>query len=250
MVDKQWWAPVWKGLVMDPKAKHYRGMRNAVWLFLYLLLNANRRTGFLVRKVETIGADMGIARDTVFRWLRMLREGGYVTTENTGRCLRIQITRWKPLAGAGTTARQGSEECHPSSGRAPTSLGGPNREAARTTVSCEQGFEGPNDSPMKRIVLKNDIDGEDTFEHPSSPSPEIVPNTREELLAVDLAEGLDDHRGLALYLSFAKRYPEALLRRLMSLVRDVPARKIKKSRGALYNHLVQKHDQTSHHSGH
>jgi hypothetical protein len=28
--EKQWWAPVWKGLVMDAQAKHYRRMKNAL----------------------------------------------------------------------------------------------------------------------------------------------------------------------------------------------------------------------------
>ena len=93
-MQKQWWAPVWKGLVMDPEAKHYHTMKNAVWLYLYLLLNANRRTGLLKRKIETVGRDMGVTRDTTLRWFKALREGGYIETSNTGRSLTIQVTRW------------------------------------------------------------------------------------------------------------------------------------------------------------
>lgn len=52
--DKQWWAPLWKGLIMDPTATHYRHMKNALWLFLYLVLNAGRTTGTVSRKVQTI----------------------------------------------------------------------------------------------------------------------------------------------------------------------------------------------------
>ena len=51
---------MWKGLVVDAEAKHYRKMKNAVWLYLYLLLNANRGTGVLMRKTKTISADMGV----------------------------------------------------------------------------------------------------------------------------------------------------------------------------------------------
>lgn len=94
---KQWWAPVWTGLVIDQEARHYRRMKNAVWLYLYLLLNANRKSGFLVRKIRTIGLDMGVNRDTVLRWLNILRKEGYIVTVNTGRCLLIQIKKWKAL---------------------------------------------------------------------------------------------------------------------------------------------------------
>jgi hypothetical protein len=40
--QKQWWASVWKGLVMDAQAKHYRKMKHAVWLYLYLLVSGSR----------------------------------------------------------------------------------------------------------------------------------------------------------------------------------------------------------------
>ncbi len=95
--QKQWWVPVWTGLVMDRDAKHYKKMKNAVWLFLYLILNANRKSGFLMRKVRTISSDMGTKKNTVLRWLSVLREQGYIATENTGRCLLIQIKKWKAL---------------------------------------------------------------------------------------------------------------------------------------------------------
>lgn len=58
--QKQRWAPVWAGLMMDRQAKHYQRMKNAIWLFLYLMINANRKSGFLMRKIRTISSDMGI----------------------------------------------------------------------------------------------------------------------------------------------------------------------------------------------
>ena len=73
--QKQWWAPVWKGLVMDMEAKHYRKMKNAVWLYLYLLLNANRRTALLMRHyggfsyeeiASHLGCPVGTAKRRVF----------------------------------------------------------------------------------------------------------------------------------------------------------------------------------------
>jgi len=94
---KQQWAPIWSGLVADQQAKHYQQMKNAIWLFLYLVLNANRKSGFLIRKVRTISFDMGIKKDTVLRWLSILRKAEYIATRSTGRCLLIQVRKWKTL---------------------------------------------------------------------------------------------------------------------------------------------------------
>ena len=69
------------------------------------------------------------------------------------------------------------------------------------------------------------------------------PKTREELLALDLARGLDDLPALPLYLSYARKYPEFVLRKTLTEVRSIPAKKIKKSRGAFFNYLIQKNGQ-------
>src|SRR5262245_2260973 len=120
--QKQWWAPVWKGLVMDSEAKHYRTMKNAVCLYLSLLLNANRKTGILMRKIETVTNDMGVTRDTALRWLKVLRSGSYIQTVNTGRSLTIQVTRWKALAGAGKVQLQTTGIPDFRNGKEPASL--------------------------------------------------------------------------------------------------------------------------------
>lgn len=73
----------------------------------------------------------------------------------------------------------------------------------------------------------------------------FIPQTPQELLAVDLARGLDDSENLAFYLHCTKRYPEPILRSLFSKVKNVPAEKIKKSRGALFNYLIQKYAKPS-----
>lgn len=73
----------------------------------------------------------------------------------------------------------------------------------------------------------------------------FIPHTPQELLAVDLARGLDDSENLAFYLHCTKHYPEPILRSLFSKVKNVPAEKIKKSRGALFNYLIQKYAKPS-----
>ena len=95
--QSSWWAPVWRGLVVGSDAKHYQKMRSAVWLFLYLLIHADRRSGRLYRKQETIAKDMGISPRTIRNWLSILRRQGYVAIQNSGRSLSIDIHKWKPI---------------------------------------------------------------------------------------------------------------------------------------------------------
>ena len=98
-----------------------------------------------------------------------------------------------------------------------------------------------NDNNITRI--NNDIDKLKIKNSKSLNPKRFKPQTKEALLALDLAETLDDLPGLPLYLSLTKKYPEPFLRRALSEVKEIPADKIKKSRGAYFNYLVQKHAQ-------
>src|SRR5713226_8843407 len=93
--DKNWWAPVWRGLVVDPGGKHCRQMKNAIWLFLHLVLHADRRSGRLKRKCRTIAEETGLPEATIRKWLAILKKHGYAETRSNGRCLEIVIRQWK-----------------------------------------------------------------------------------------------------------------------------------------------------------
>jgi len=67
------------------------------------------------------------------------------------------------------------------------------------------------------------------------------PTNEKELLALDFAYKLNDLANLPLYLSYANKYPESLLRKALGDVMEIPISKIKRTRGALFNHLVQKY---------
>jgi len=71
------------------------------------------------------------------------------------------------------------------------------------------------------------------------------PQNQKEQLAVDLASRLEDLRSLPLYLSYAYKYPEGILRKALGEVMEIPLSKIRKTRGALFNHLVQKYAKQS-----
>lgn len=92
-----WWTPLWQGLVVESTAKHYKAMGSALWLYLYLLVYANRSTGCLFRRNLTIAKDMGLSSRTISRWLNTLRTWGYIKTYRTGRSLQISISKWKPI---------------------------------------------------------------------------------------------------------------------------------------------------------
>ena len=95
-------------------------------------------------------------------------------------------------------------------------------------------------------IINNDIAFKKIFK--SITSKEGKPKTREELLAMDLAQALNDKKSFSLYLSYAKRYPETLLRGILGEANEVPSEKIRKGRAALFNYLVQKYaKQTSGH---
>lgn len=99
--EKSWWGPIWRGLVVDPGAKHYLKIRSALWLFIYLILHADRKTGELYRRYDTISRDTGIPKRTVRRWLAVLEKAGYVEVDR-GRqssAFSIRIRRWKALKG-------------------------------------------------------------------------------------------------------------------------------------------------------
>ena len=67
------------------------------------------------------------------------------------------------------------------------------------------------------------------------------PQKREEYLAQELAERLDDPQGLALYLKVARRYTESSIRQILGRVMEVPDERIRTSRGALFNWLIHRH---------
>jgi hypothetical protein len=95
--QRGWWAPVWRGLPVEPTGKHYRRMHCSLWLYLYLVIHANRKTGTLHRVVGTIASDMGISSRTIRLWLSRLKKHLYIETNPTGRALKISITKWKAV---------------------------------------------------------------------------------------------------------------------------------------------------------
>jgi len=101
----------------------------------------------------------------------------------------------------------------------------------------DSSIDNRNDSKNIYNIDRNDSNDNDRANDRNSSG-----LMKEEILAGDLAEGLDDELNFAFYLSVARRYPEDFLRKVYSHVKEIPLNKIKKSRGALFNYLVQKYE--------
>jgi len=90
-----WWTPVWRGLIADPNSKHRKSMGSAVWIYLYLLTYANRKTGIVRRTQQAMVQDTGYPLRTIQFNLHKLNQRGYLTKKQEGRYLKIQIEKWK-----------------------------------------------------------------------------------------------------------------------------------------------------------
>ncbi len=224
---------------MDESAVHFQRMGNSLWLFLYFLVNANRSTGILMRKVRTISADTGIQRRRIFEWLNTLRQEGYISTQSSGRCLEITINKWKPLGEVPKSAHEKCRMPHLRSAENRTSQSPSEGQNTAWTKANQEAESAPKENTIKKNILKSDIDNK-KFDFKNFDL--LAFKTREELLAYDLAQALDDLPGFIFYLSLARKYPASLLRETLGRVMEIPSDEIKTSRGALFNFLIQKHE--------
>jgi len=247
--QNQWWPLLCKELVMASGAKHCQQMGNALWLFLYLILKTDAAKGILVKKVETIESDMGINQRTIRRWLKILKEGKYIKTTLTGRSLIIHIKLWKTPLDRPDMDSQGAQSLPIRSDKSCQSEKDPQNKdfpcLSQKSPRPDKSGNASIDISINKDIYNIDIDNKKNFKSDVKAFKGFKPKTREELLAFDLAKGLDDLQGLPLYLSYSKKYPEGLLRKILSEIQKIPAEKIKKSRGALFNYLVQKHGKES-----
>jgi hypothetical protein len=233
--QKSWWAPIWRGLVVDADGKHCRRMKNAIWLYLHFVLHADRRTGRLKRKCGTIAVEMGMPEATIRKWLDILRHHEYIETRNTGRCLEIAINRWRTFPQLADSNAQEDQVENTRLFKSEQSVRLHDRAKILTPEENSVYRPVPNDSTIKRKI-KNDkaIDSQISFDS-------IASNGNAKRLALELCQRLDDQEGIAFYLSCAQSYPEPFLRQMASLALSIPQERIRESRGALFNYLVSRY---------
>lgn len=162
-----------------------------------------------------IAERLGYSRATISKKIKLLEESGLIRVEKRSgyhRVYHLLKVRCKPT---------------------------------ETQMSTYGNSEFPqvdtNNNRLTRIINNIDIDDKNLSHSNFKPAGTFKPISREELLAKDLATALKDREGFPLYLSYSKRYPESLLRKVLGEVQEIPDARIKKSRGALFNHLIQKY---------
>ena len=184
-----------------------------VYCFLASMVNSGQRC-FPSQKY--IAEKLGCSRATVSRTLKRLESNGLIRIERRNRyhCAyqlsRVRYQALKKLGDETQMSHTGNSDLH-------------------------QSYT--NDNDLTRNINDTDIDNIKTGEHKK----EFTPKTREELLALDLADALNDRKGLAMYLSYSRRFPESLLRKALGEAKEIPTEQIRKSRAALFNHLVRKY---------
>ena len=62
---------------------------------------------------------------------------------------------------------------------------------------------------------------------------------KEEKLAREIADALDDNDSLIVHIGFAEKYSESFLRKTLQKVLSLPQDQIRKTRGALFTYLVK-----------
>jgi hypothetical protein len=100
------------------------------------------------------------------------------------------------------------------------------------TSELHQSYTNENEL----LIINNNID----IDSVNNSNKGFKPLTREEFIAYDLAESLKDPKGVSRYLSYAKRFSESFLRGILGNVMEIPDEKIRKSRAALFNHIINK----------
>lgn len=63
--------------------------------------------------------------------------------------------------------------------------------------------------------------------------------SKEEKLAREIADALNDNDSLAVHIAFAEKYSESFLRKTLQRVLTLPQEQIRKTRGALFTYLVK-----------
>jgi len=94
----------------------------------------------------------------------------------------------------------------------------------------------------KAINIKNIIEIDEYVEPSSLHIHHYMEDNRKVTkLAIELADALNDHEAILLYVNFVEQFPESVLRKVLAKVLAIPRHKIKKTRGALFNYLMQQH---------
>ncbi|GAF91316.1 unnamed protein product [marine sediment metagenome] len=193
--------------------KNYASELKSSGLAVYNVLAyfANSKTQSCFPTQRTIANLIGLSRRTVSRKIRLFKNKGLIAVERMNGRFKYFLLYPK------------ESKVH--------------RACDKKDTSVETRG---NTNKNNRIRINNNVN-EDKKTFNMKSFKEFKPMTRKELLASDLAKGLNDSKSLPFYLSVVRQYPEPLLMKLLGEVREIPSENIKKSRAALFNYLLQQY---------
>ena len=225
----------WKDLITGAGAFHLKKMGNSIWLFLYLVFEADPGTNLLRKNYADISREMSVKKRTIRYWLKRLKDHGYISTLRGKTGLLIKVNgNFLPdgRENSGRNMPQGvTKHWHSRERQRPEKPFQPREK---------KNSAGEDNANVNEDKLNNANEGRYENGDKYKLDPKFQPSTREELLALDLARGLDDTSNFAFYLSVSQKYPEEALRVIYQEVRETPLIKIKRSRGALFCYLLKK----------
>jgi biotin operon repressor len=172
----------------------------AVYNFLASMANSTQKC---FPSQEYVGKALGYSRTTVNRTIKVLEGAGLIHVEKRGNSRNIyRLLRLR-------------ERC----------------KANGTQVLCGRNSDVQSVDTNNNNITRNknniDTSHENHVDFSFQSHRRSKPSEREQLLASHLAETLDDNQNLFRYLSYASKYPEILLRRVLAETREAAADKTK-----------------------
>lgn len=173
---------------------------------------ANQKTQTCFPSQQSIAELLGLSRMTVNRKIKQLKELGLLDIMKLkSHCSYFLLRPDAPDPLPGCDKRD-------TGGVSPEDTNNNNRTKINN-----------NNIDNKNILAKDDF------------IKRFEPKTREELLALDMAEAVNDLRSLPLYLNYAKTLPEPVIRETLSWIKRIPDKNIRKSRASLFNFILKQH---------
>jgi len=196
--------------VLSNYASELKSSGLAVYNVLAYFANSKSQSCFPSQK--TMANHIGLSRRTVSRKIRLLKEKKLIAVQRIKGRFKYFL-----LSPKGTK----------------------NHKVYDKKDTSDETRGNINNNKITRYINNNVNEDRKTFNIKAFKG--FKPKTREELLASDLANGLNDSKSLPFYLSVVRQYPEQLLMKLLGDVREIPFKKIKKSRAALFNYLLKQY---------
>jgi DNA-binding transcriptional ArsR family regulator len=95
-------------------------MKNALWLYLCLLIKAKPRSGKTMESLEDLSQEMGIKEPLISSWLGLLRKHNYVSVRKQGNMKLIKIAKWRRVPEPEELLRKAKQGISRKSSKAPS----------------------------------------------------------------------------------------------------------------------------------